>query len=1199
LGNVDRLNRLDLAKHAFLISAGVIVFLWTTYLIVDPTKYGLGVVLFFTTITVGELILSKNNNDPETASNPKPLGYAKKVFFDSLVAIAFMGSLILIWLMPAIEGEIFIEWNLLQLTSIARLIAAFSLNFLPGYALLSIIGKDDFSRLPKLIASYFLSLLILTMIGFVSAILVGIINEVFLHLFLLFNAGLAISYFLRCILRSRVMSRIPQNSEPAAKRSRSLLPALTVLLAMAFVSIWLIGMYSRIGFFIGGPGTDMWRTNGITQTFIDYKAFAWLHIPWWFNLYLACFIYTSGVPSANAYLALYPLIILSILSFFSMASSLLKNRKTASLATLSYALFSGPGWLYALYLRGFGSVESYDSWIRTISMTGDKFYFQVFYPPFVVGFTGTVIAYTALWWMIYATYSLNLRRKFNFFLLTMTAALSYLFHGVDPIIFIVYLIAFMFAFLLTRDTRGIRQVRLGALSLIGALLLVSVIDLSLSRQYSEFLEFSKTFAYTFVTDIRRYYYFASPSFYLIAAGSVLIIALTSFKSIQSKTVQLCQSISRKFGTVHVDSIKRRLVEICFYLYVLVLVVWVLRLSSISAFASSGFSWVPWYVYPAIGGVPFFIALVGTAILILRWKNTNLTVRSVLAFSVIALILLFLFGQLISFINETFFYTSFWERRTLSYMHPLISILLAYALIAFSGRIRIEKTSLKSVLTISGVSFLTALILVSSVSSTLVSTDYAARIYFGSSITNDELEALKFLHYSLPPGSGTAYMNSYTGSYIRSFAGDKWSFDPRLLIGQYSYPDALISGVQGAHADFLYLNHIRDKRDLEKPQSRFIRELIEVLPVVFNNSEVTIYSIPPLHGAVQNSPLRVVKPSEGEGPAYDAYVLWFFELMMSKLDYSVINDSLDPAELNASKTIILPYDPLPNQVASLRDWVYSGGHLVVSNTNEYGAFAELLDLTTRVSLVNCDSSENWRTNYGRGGIFLENATYVEGSSSLRFQNNQSSWEEWIYTPVSPWNMSSYKYLGIWIYGQGGGPRWLLYLRDSSGVEQYFRYDLSTYDPESGSYYPSFSGWKLHLIPIKQYYESLNLSSIMQLRIVAGPQLPVNMYVDGIFALEERGEANSSVPANGIAGTLSLSLPNLEVKTLRSNLNLAFIANYTENGLPVAPFAIEMSLGAGKVTYLNVDSLFDFVLQPGAVTSPHDLLSAILEIIGIVA
>ena len=344
---------------------------------------------------------------------------------------------------------------------------------------------------------------------------------------------------------------------------------------------------------------------------------------------------------------------------------------------------------------------------------------------------------------------------------------------------------------------------------------------------------------------------------------------------------------------------------------------------------------------------------------------------------------------------------------------------------------------------------------------------------------------------------------------------------------------------------------------------------------------------------------MIAPEESEGAAYDAYVLWFLTLMMSGYPYNVILESSNMVLPNATKTVIMPYDPLLVKAGQLLDWVTKGGHLIVSNTNPYGMSSELFGLTSKVSLVGCDSLENWKPLIKRGEISLETSLKVEGAASLRLQNNQSSWEEWVYSPPTPWDLSGYEYFGIWVYGTGGGPIWYLYLTDSNGNENYFRYDLSVFDSVTRTYVPSFTGWKLYLIPIKEYYGHLDLSTINKLRIVTGSRLPVNILIDGIFALAE-SEERSPVLANGILGAVNVDLPSVEVKALSPSKDAKLVANYTENGIPVTPFAIQKDFGSGTVTYLNINSLYESILsERSGWASPHEILSEILNLIGVQA
>jgi len=1160
---------------------------------ITPLKFALGFILFIITFVVGELLLSRNRDMQNTRSHVKFSRFTQQISAELVILVAFASSLIIILLVPAVEGEIFVEWATLELPIVVRLIAAFALNFLPGYFILAIVGAAELGKLARLITSYLLSLFLLSITGFVCAYVSGIVDALFSKAFFSMCVAIIAVYLFSRFLQWKRAHRL-ENSRmlvSPSSVSKNILPVLLVFLAVIFMGIWLWQMHSNIGFFIGAPGFDSWRMHGSAQTFVDYKAFAWLQDPWWFHLYLASFIHISGAPSVNAYMALYPLIILPVLAFYVMASNFLKDKRMASIATLSYAIFSGPTWLYALYLRDFGPVVSYDDWIKIIYEAGEKFLIQGWYPPFTVSFTHQTLTYAFLWFMIYASWRLDLSRKFNFFLLSITVALSYLIHGIDPIIFAIYLFAFLLLCLFTQNIEGKKRVRLSALAILVAVGIVGLIDLSLTSQYDYFNSIYGSWARARAVTgfaprfVNRWYYFNSPSFYVLAFSSVLILALTYGNFVDRKLGQLYQVIYKRFTPT---SVKRGLAEIIMWLYGMSLIVFVVLFPYIT-WAATSLGQVPWYVYPVVGGIPFFLGVVGIAIVLLKWNEVEVKIRNAIVFCALSLVLLFILGQVVSFVNEKFFYTGFWESRVLAYVHPIMSLLMAYALVTPFNRVRVKAPlGMKHVARVGIVSLFIALIVSSSVSTTLISGDFAQRVFFGMSLTKEELEALGYLHYSLPPGAKTAYLSRNTGSdYIQGFANDKWTADPYLWLGQfYRSPSSVISAIRQADTEFLYLNHMRDDQDLKK--NLFIQQLIKVLPVEFNNSEVTIYSIPPLQYPSPMAPLRLVSLEEEVGAMYDAYVLWSLALMMSEYSYGMISNVSDPVDFDGAESIIVPYDlpPIEKDVEQLLEWVSNGGHLILSNTNLYGMFSKLVGLVSKFSLVNCDSTENWSTAYlpKRGEILIENAVKIEGNASLRLRNDQSSWEEWIYAPPTPWNLSGHEYLGIWVYGTGSGPRWLLYLTDSNSNENYFEYDLD------------FTGWKLHLIPIKQYYAGLDLSAIEKLRIVTGTDLPVNILIDDIFVLEE--SERSIVTANGVQGTMNIDLPIIEVEDLSPSADVRIIANYTLDGVPVAPFAIQKDLGSGRVTYLNANLLYQSILFGGSgFTSPYEVLVKILEITGV--
>ena len=120
------------------------------------------------------------------------------------------------------------------------------------------------------------------------------------------------------------------------------------------------------------------------------------------------------------------------------------------------------------------------------------------------------------------------------------------------------------------------------------------------------------------------------------------------------------------------------------------------------------------------------------------------------------------------------------------------------------------------------------------------------------------------------------------------------------------------------------------------------------------------------------------------------------------------------------------------------------------------------------------------------------------------------------------------------------------------------------------------------------------AIKALRIVTGSELPVNILIDDIFVLEE--SEHSIVRANGVQGTINIDLPIIEVEDMSPSADTRVIANYTLDGVPVAPFAIQKDLGSGKVTYLNANLLYQSILSDGSGFT-YEVLVKILETIGV--
>lgn len=1188
------------ARRLLLLCAGLVVMVWTIYLISSPIKYALGFVLLIITFVAGELLLSEHGSQTSINTDSKSTRFGH-IIGELAPALAVLASLALVYFVPSIKGELLVPWTDLGPLSILRLAAAFALNFLPGYLILSIFGKRaQIHGLARLLAAYFVTLFVMTIVGFVAAYIMGTIDNFFVTVFVSVNMALIV---VRCgqILYSRIRSISFDEPILIQKSKFVLLPALLLVFTVIFKYVWFAGMFEKTGFFIGGPGSDMWRHHGFFESFLDGRAFVWLHIPWWFYVYLASFTVLAGVPSVNAYLSLYPLVILSIFSFYVMVSALFKNRRIGAIAALSYTAFSGFAWLYAFYSRGFGPAVDQASWTRILYDTGGKFLYQGWYPPFTIGFVPADVAYTGLWFVIFATYRLNTRSTFGVFIISVVSSMCYLIHGADLVIFSLFSAALLVVYLLTRNDIGKKRIRWSSVAVLFGLVIVAIIDLSLARYYDSPI-------YKMFQPQTPFYYFNSPSFQVSLAATVGILILSFVRTkpaVQRLVLKLPKATDYSLAIAG------------FAVYGAAVVFWIYNLSSISMsgnpYQTAALGSVPWYIYPGVGGILFILALTAACYLVLRWRKLGSGLRDALAFCCFAIVLFYLLGRVVSFVNENFFYTGIWERRMISYIYPVAGMLAAFALVTFfehatfsslhaapshlnlSSRLNGARRllSLKKMGKLLAASLLLSLIILGSVSSTLIAQDFIYNTQRSPAMTDAELQALTYLRYSLPLGARIAYLDRSSGTdFIRGFVNDKWTYDASQLWGRSLL--SIISSLAGLGIDYIYFHRERDADVLSK--NPFLQLLFIGLPIVFNNSDVTIYSVAPLRRPSSSSSLGLISLDDAEGASYDAYALWLSTLMKGTSPYSVISDSSSSQVLTSSH-IILTYDPVFFEEATLLNWVSAGGNLIVSNTNPYGISADLFGLMPKTLLVSCDSADSWRTFYNRGTISVENSTKLEGTGSLRLQNNQPKWEEWIYEPSEPWDLSQQKYLGISVYGTGGGPLWYLYLTDSNGSRAFFRYDISTFDYQTKTYEPRFVGWKQHLISIADYYGGLNLTSVKELRILIGYQLPVNMLIDDVFALKETGEGRRAVVANGISadGFMSMNFTDVEVENFSFSSDAEIIANYTKDGAFVAPLALRRIYGNGTLTYLNVNLLYQSIISERTqFAAPHEILARILEI-----
>ena len=109
-----------------------------------------------------------------------------------------------------------------------------------------------------------------------------------------------------------------------------------------------------------------------------------------------------------------------------------------------------------------------------------------------------------------------------------------------------------------------------------------------------------------------------------------------------------------------------------------------------------------------------------------------------------------------------------------------------------------------------------------------------------------------------------------------------------------------------------------------------------------------------------------------------------------------------------------------------------------------------------------------------------------------------------------------------------------------------------------------------------------------------EFKINYFHEGDYVISY----TKDISADGIMGTVSIDLPTVAVEGLSFSVDARIIANYTKDGTPIAPFALQKDFGSGKVTYLNANLLYESILyERSGLRSPYEVLVKVLEMIGV--
>jgi hypothetical protein len=258
-----------------------------------------------------------------------------------------------------INGELFIAWNHLSPMQIVQLGSAVLLSFfLPGYALVYLLVKNyHLESLPKILLSFLFSMLLLGFSVYAVAILIGVplaqLNQIIIGIDVLI-LGIFIIY-------QKWKKTLSVDFDTIATffaqfKSRNILTIRNTSQFMVFASLFALVIfytyYLEKGVIVG----DQWFHHG-RALLIDsgeFKdvgdAYTDRYYPPFFSSLLAGFFSLSGAPSANAYVSLNFLNMLSVFAFYYFFTRWAPSNqlKAVVLASTLFVLSSGFGWIQVL-----------------------------------------------------------------------------------------------------------------------------------------------------------------------------------------------------------------------------------------------------------------------------------------------------------------------------------------------------------------------------------------------------------------------------------------------------------------------------------------------------------------------------------------------------------------------------------------------------------------------------------------------------------------------------------------------------------------------------------------------------------------------------------------------------------------------------------------------------------------------------------
>ena len=680
-----------------------------------------------------------------------------------------------------------------------------------------------------------------------------------------------------------------------------------LLLIGIFYVFLLLNLYPRMTFF---PGGDIIRHFSKVCLISVAPQFYKSSYPW-FHLQLAAVWITSqtSMEVFQTFLAfLGPMV---ILAFYVMAKEYCNNidKRMPIIATVFWSLFTGFGWLYLLQ-KNLNSLNGLPS-LYLVLEANEKSYWDLRYGQCTwisLWFRPINIAFTLLFVLIY----LLKRRDFSRFLFILVCsflvASLFLIHASQLILFLAFLVSLVFF--------GYKDdLRLG--------------DALLSTFLGNIVAFIIAILLQLIAGIK----FECPSF----LTPLLIIVTLSAYLYEKRGWHF--SSKRNIRQVMLAIISAFLIIYAYGIFTWLHVAEKFAISSvIEAF------FVPWFFYPVLLGITGLLSLISLSIIVIEHPRHNSIYPFVYLF-----IVMFIIGRIASIVNIYFSYSTLWERRVIPVMFSAASILASLAFVKLTKLLVVSASEVKKFFII----LFICMTFLSGTTSTFIFAEFrlnenAVREVIGA----EELDAVSYLSSILEKKPGSLIYTVTERSKVES------EFAPTpLVVGKArkfawssQYPELFMWMTNDPNypPPYVYL-HNRDKQFLQEilefRKGYFYQHLFPYIPLVYNNSKVSIYSLPQFIPPMLHSDTVLVIPSDESS---DSYLFVYDILSLGKYNYTVMFDWDD--NIFHKNILILPRD-ISNSNLLLRylSWVQKGNELLVFNTDGFGLIADMFFIGTNALL----------------------------------------------------------------------------------------------------------------------------------------------------------------------------------------------------------------------------------------------------------